>query len=261
MTAPHSRFAWEYPLTNPKPSDAQADTLGAKPLNFYITPAHPCGYLPGRAATSLIADLRVRVDTRLYSLLINYGFRRSGEIIYRPQCQHCNACVPVRIPAADFKPRRNQRRIWQRNQDLRVERVPVAFQDDHFRLYQRYIASRHSGGGMDHVNPEHYIEFIKSAGIDAGLYEFRLDGQLLAVAVTDHLTQGWSAVYTFFDPEQAARGLGTFAILWQIDQVRRQGLTWLYLGYWIKECRKMSYKDQYMPMEIYRDNVWLRIDT
>jgi len=245
-------------MTDPRPADAPNDAADPKKLNFYITSAHPCNYLPGRQASSLIADLRVRITTPIYAALINHGFRRSGDYVYRPHCQACDACVPVRVPVALFQPKRSQKRTWQRNQDLHVRRVDCAYHAEHFLLYQRYVRSRHNGTGMDQCGPDHYMEFIGSAGIDTVLYEFRHGDALLAVAVVDQLPQGLSAVYTFFEPDQKARSLGVYAVLWQIYEAQRVGLPWLYLGYWIKDCRKMSYKDQYRPQEMYRNGQWIR---
>lgn len=246
-------------MADPKISKPQ-EAVNIRSLNFYLTPAHACSYLPHRQASSLIADLRVRIDTQTYGTLINYGFRRSGDYVYRPHCQGCDACIPVRVPVTLFRPRRAQKRIWRRNQDLDVRRVAVAYQEEHFTLYQRYISDRHNGGGMDHTSPEHYMDFIKSSDIDTALYEFRLSGQLLAVAVVDHLQDALSAVYTFFDPDHEARSLGAYAILWEIHEARRLGLNWLYLGYWIKQCPKMSYKSDYRPLEIYRNGRWILLD-
>lgn len=245
-------------MTDPRPADTPNDAADPQKLNFYITSAHPCNYLPGRQASSLIADLRVRITTPIYAALINHGFRRSGDYVYRPHCQACDACVPVRVPVALFQPKRSQKRTWRRNQDLHVRRVECAYHAEHFLLYQRYVRSRHNGTGMDQCGPDHYMEFIGSAGIDTVLYEFRHGDALLAVAVVDHLPQGLSAVYTFFEPGQEARSLGVYAVLWQIYEAQRLGLPWLYLGYWIKDCRKMSYKDQYRPLEMHRNGQWIR---
>lgn len=227
-------------------------------MDFYLAGPHPCNYLTDRSASTLYADPYQPVSTALYSRLIAHGFRRSGEHLYRPHCHGCEACIPVRIPVAEFSARRNQLRTWRRNQDLTVQAAPHTRQPEHFQLYQRYLASRHPGGGMDDTSPDHYQNFLLCEGLDTRLYEFRSGEQLLAVAVTDHLEQGLSAVYTFYDPDHPGRSLGNYAILWQIQQARRLGLPWLYLGYWIKECRKMSYKDEYRPLEIYRHGRWSR---
>lgn len=229
-------------------------------LTFYATMPHTCGYLAGQSAATLLADPQTAINTPLYSTLIEYGFRRSGERVYRPRCENCQACIAVRVPVATFQPSRIQKRIWRRNHDLDVQRVAPVRSDEHFELYQHYLAQRHAGGGMDDPDPDHYLAFLASPHIDTGFYEFRLHGQLLAVAVVDHLQQSLSAVYTFFDPQHAQRSLGVYAVLWQIEHARQLNLTWLYLGYWIKESPKMSYKEHYRPLERYQRGQWVRID-
>ncbi len=225
-------------------------------LTFYATMPHPCSYLEKQIAATLLADPQTVINTTLYSDLINYGFRRSGERVYRPRCEKCQACIPVRVPVTAFQPNRIQRRIWRRNQDIDVQRVAPRHSSEHFDLYQNYLAQRHAGGGMDSPDPDNYLEFLASPHIDTDFYEFRLHGQLLAVAVADHLQQGLSAVYTFFDPQHTQRSLGVYAVLWQIEHTRQLGLPWLYLGYWIKESPKMNYKEQYQPLEIYQRGRW-----
>ena len=229
-----------------------------KLLSFYATPVHECSYLPDREAVTVFADPEFRKDTALYSVLSRYGFRRSGQHIYRPRCPACQACVPVRVPVREFKPRRSQRRAWRANQDLQVIAREPLFDEEHFGLYRRYLESRHKGGGMDDPTPEQYMEFLASPWSDTVFYELRLDGGLLGMTVVDQLEDGLSAVYTFFDPESSRRSLGVFAVLCALAQARRQGLDWLYLGYWIKEARKMSYKTEYQPLEFFRSGHWVR---
>lgn len=229
-----------------------------KLLSFYATPSHECSYLPDREAVTVFADPEFRKDTALYSVLSRYGFRRSGQHIYRPRCPACHACVPVRVPVREFKPRRSQRRAWRINQDLQVSHQEPLFNEEHFDLYRRYLASRHKGGGMDNPTPEQYMEFLASPWADTAFYEFRLGKRLLGVTVADQLEDGLSAVYTFFDPDSANRSLGVFAVLWELAQAKRQGLDWLYLGYWIKEAPKMRYKMEYQPLECFQNGHWVR---
>ncbi len=229
-----------------------------KLLSFYATPVHECSYLPEREAVTVFADPEFRKDTALYSVLSRYGFRRSGQHIYRPRCPACQACVPVRVPVREFKPRRSQRRAWRANQDLQVIAREPLFDEEHFGLYRRYLESRHKGGGMDDPTPDQYMEFLASPWSDTVFYEFRLDGRLLGMTVVDQLEDGLSAVYTFFEPESSHRSLGVFAVLCALAQARRQGLDWLYLGYWIKDSRKMSYKTEYQPLEFFRSGHWVR---
>lgn len=224
-------------------------------LRMFLTTDYPCSYLPGHQARNLVADPTV-TDLSLYSRLAELGFRRSGDHVYRPHCRTCAACRSLRIPAHRFTPNRSQRRIWKRNQDLQVQVVEATFKEEHFNLFARYLGVRHTGGGMDPANPENYWSFITSRWNPTGLAEFRCEEALLAVAVTDHLANGLSAVYTFFDPTQEERGLGTFAILWQITEVKRLGLQWLYLGYWVEHCHKMAYKSRFKPHEIFITERW-----
>lgn len=239
----------------------QAHLPRVKALHYFATPEHDCSYLPDRTAVTLFADPRARMSVDLYSVLTDYGFRRSGEYVYRPNCPSCNACVPARIPVADFAPRRIQRRIWHKNTDLHVQRRAAGYNAEHFALYKKYVQDRHTGGGMDHADPDKYLSFLSSSWCDTYFYEFRHDTRLLAVAVVDQLRQGLSAVYTFFDAEAAARSLGVYAVLWQVAEARRLNLPWVYLGYWIQGCRKMSYKDQYQPLEILHNATWRRLDA
>lgn len=227
-------------------------------LNFYATPPHTCSYLPGRKAVTLFADPRFPKNSRLYAALSLYGFRRSGEHLYQPYCPRCRACVPVRIPVADFRPTRAQRRTLRRNRDLTVRALPARFSEEHFELYCRYLAARHAGGGMDNPTPESYMNFLTAAWADTVFFEMRLKNRLAAVAVSDRFPEAMSAVYTFFDPELSRRSLGRYAILYQIDAARRAGWRWLYLGYWIADCAKMQYKDEYQPLEYYLDGRWCR---
>lgn len=226
-------------------------------LTFYATMPRTCSYLAEQTAATLLVDPQAAVNTPLYSTLIEYGFRRSGEHVYRPRCENCQACIPVRIPVEVFQPSRIQKRIWRRNQDIEVQCVPPLRNNEHFELYQRYLAHRHAGGGMDDPDPDNYLAFLASRHIDTGFYEFRLQGQLLCVAVVDHLRQGLSAVYTFFDPRYAQRSLGVYAVLWQIEHAKQRGLLWVYLGYWIKASPKMNYKAHYQPLEMYQHGQWI----
>lgn len=231
-------------------------TSHQKTPTLFLSLPHPCSYLPGKMATSLFLDPRQKLDTEAYAGFMRLGFRRSGDFIYRPHCGVCQACVPVRIPVAHFKPSRSQRRIWRRNQDLEVRAHPAVFSSEHFSLYARYQASRHPGGGMDDPNPEKFLNFLVASHIDTVFHEFRLAGRLLAVAVVDFLSDSLSAVYTFYDPDEQARGLGVHAVLWQVEEARRRQLAHVYLGYWIEESPKMAYKANYVPLEAYLDNRW-----
>lgn len=225
-------------------------------ISFYASPVHECNYLQDQKAKTVFADPTIKIHHSLYNILLQYGFRRSGEYIYRPDCPACQACTPVRVPVAKFRPNRTQRRNWKQNQDLAIKQIPARFEIEHFKLYQRYLKARHSGGGMDKPTQESYMQFLTSSWSETIFYEFKLDEQLLAIAVVDRLEQGLSAVYTFFDPDYASRSLGRFAVLYLIEQAKLMNHRWLYLGYWIEQCRKMSYKQEYLPQEKLINGVW-----
>ncbi len=236
-------------------------TSHLKSPEVFLSMPHACSYLPGRSATSLFLDPRQPLDSRQYAAFMRLGFRRSGDLIYRPHCRQCSACIPVRIPVEHFQPNRSQKRIWKRNEDLTVTDSAPLYNDEHFELYQRYQAARHRGGGMDDPDPKKYMNFLGSKYIDSTFYEMRLQGKLLGVAVTDNLPDGLSAVYTFFDPKEKRRALGVLAVLWQIEQARALNLPWVYLGYWIKECSKMSYKGNYRPLEALVNGRWTLVEN
>lgn len=231
-------------------------TRHQKTPEIFLSMPHPCSYLPGRTATTLFVDPRYPVDNEHFGRFMQLGWRRSGDLVYRPHCRGCSACVPVRIPVARFQPDRSQRRAWKRNADLQVTDRPAVYDPDHFALYQRYQTQRHAGGGMDDPDPQKYVEFLTGRYTETRFYEFRRDSLLLGVAVTDHLADGLSAVYTFFDPMERTRALGVFAVLWQIALTQDLGLPYLYLGYWIEGSPKMAYKSKYRPLEGYRDGNW-----
>jgi len=225
-------------------------------LKFYLSRPHECSYLPDHQATTLFADPERIITSEQYDDLIQFGFRRSGSMVYRPRCADCQACVPVRVPSGSFQANRNQRRIWKKNNDLTVTLKPGGYVDEHFTLYQRYISARHTGGGMDDPDAEKYIDFLLAKHIDTVFVEFRLGHKLLAVAVTDVLPNALSCVYTFFDPDVSSRSPGIYSVLWQIQEAHRRQLDWCYLGYWIENCRKMAYKTQFRPIQGQKNALW-----
>lgn len=229
----------------------------AEKLGFYATPAHECSYLPDREAITIFADPRFPKNTRLYSALADCGFRRSGEHLYMPNCKNCNSCISVRIPVADFILSRNQQRTWNKNRDIVVTTLPPKYREEHFLLYKKYLESRHRGGGMDDPKPENYMDFLTSQWSETVFFEMRLEDKLVGIAVADIMENAMSAVYTFFDPDFNNRSLGRFAVLYQLEQAKIMGLRWLYLGYWIEECKKMNYKNEYQPLEYFVGNVWI----
>lgn len=229
-------------------------------LKFYATQPHACSYLPEEQATTLFLDPSQPMDVQIYAELSEMGFRRSGDHLYRPHCQRCNACIPARIPAEGLQLNRQQKRILKRNTDLTVTDVRPAFTEEYYGLYATYIEQRHADGDMYPPSREQFHTFLVRDLPFSRFYEFRLDGRLLALAVTDVLPNGLSAVYTFYDPTEERRSLGRFAILWQAGEVARLGLKGLYLGYWIKNCRKMNYKTEYRPIELLVNQRWISLN-
>lgn len=228
-------------------------------LQFYATAPYGCAYLSGRVARSQVATPTHLIDTATYSELVDSGFRRSGVFTYRPWCDTCRECTPVRIPVASFKPNRSQRRAWQQHAGLSVRERPLAFREDHYQLYQRYQQTRHRGGGMDQDSREQFAHFLLQTHIDTRLIEFCEGTALRMVGIVDRLNQGLSSVYTFYDPDVPRASYGTFGVLWQIAQCQALGLDYLYLGYWIEHSRKMAYKAQFRPLQGWRQGEWRQI--
>lgn len=226
---------------------------------LYVSQEHDCSYLSEQRARTLFLDPSAKVDASLYQLLIDRGFRRSGVFLYQPACPQCAACVSLRIPVVDFKPNRSQRRNWKMNHHrIAVQALPAEYSQEHFDLYAKYQAQRHADGAMTCNESDQYMKFLTSDWAETLFYEFRLDGTLLAVAATDLLPNGISCVYTFFDPERRAEGLGVFALLWQIQHARELGMQWVYPGFWIEGSSKMSYKSSYRPLEAWDGKSWKR---
>jgi len=242
-----------------KPEHADMTHLtepGFHTLQFYATAIYPCSYLPGLEARSQVAAPTHLIDANVYSGLVDQGFRRSGLFTYRPHCDHCDACLPIRVDTRRFAATRSQRRSWKRHADLLAHEMPLHWKNEHFELYQRYQSRRHPGAGMDEDSHAQYTQFLLNSRVDSCLVEFRLpDGTLRMVSIIDRLENGLSSVYTFFDPDVPG-SLGTYGILWQIERCRSLGLPWLYLGYWIEQSRKMAYKSQYHPSQILKNGNW-----
>ncbi|UZE97938.1 arginyltransferase [Alkalimarinus alittae] len=225
-------------------------------LIFYATPEHNCSYLEAKKATTMFVDPKASVDKELYSKLSVLGFRRSGNHYYRPHCNHCSACVPVRVPVNQFKPSRSQKRILKKNIGLEISITPPEFCQKHYDLYEKYIIERHSDGDMYPPSEEQYRSFLVEGNPSTFFVEFKYKGELIGVSVIDELNDGLSAVYTYFDPDISDRSLGVYSVLWQIEECKRRSLDHIYLGYWIKSCRKMEYKTLYKPVEFLISNKW-----
>lgn len=232
---------------------------GGSGPKLYHTSEHVCGYYPERLARNLVVDPARPSQAGVYAQALLNGFRRAGAHLYRPHCRGCHACIPCRIDVASFRPNRAQRRCWRDGRAIELQDRPARYDDEVFALYQRYLALRHPAGGMDDPEPEDFARFLLCDWAQTRFLELRLDGRLLAVAVSDRLSDALSAVYTFYDPSPSWRGLGTLAILRQIDYCRRQGLRHLYLGYWIAGHPKMDYKRRFRPMQYLCTGRWVEL--
>ncbi len=233
-------------------------------IQYYTTAAYPCSYLEGQLARSQVAAPSEAIDAANYDVLIRHGFRRSGSFVYRPQCDRCSACLSIRLPVADFKPNRSQKRAWTRHESLVCTVIEPTFSGEHYALYKRYQKSRHPGGGMDIDDETQYTDFLVRSNVRSWMVEFREpstdqgSGELKMVSIIDQLHNGLSAVYTFYAPE-SGQNLGTFNVLWQIRQAQARGLRYLYLGYWIESSKKMAYKAHFKPYELMLNGTWQTI--
>ncbi len=232
----------------------------AHKLQFYLTSAYSCSYLPGRMARSQVATPSHLITAEVYSELIQLGFRRSGAYVYRPLCDRCRACVPVRLLVDEFEPNRTQRRATKRHGNMTYHMLPLRFEQEHFDLYRRYQSQRHPGGGMDQDDQQQYRQFLLESGVSTNLVEFRENDVLRMVSLVDVVDNGLSAVYTFYDPAIEQASFGTYNVMWQIERCRALGLPYLYLGYWIADSQKMAYKVRFRPMEGLIDGHWRRLE-
>ena len=227
-------------------------------IRFFSTQPHECSYIEGEQATSIFVDPDLDVSQALYTQLSSLGFRRSGQHLYRPHCSDCSQCIATRLLVNKFKPSRSQKRTIKRNNDLIYQQSSNPLSQEYYDLYEAYLSLRHKDGDMYPPTFEQYQTFLNSQWADTHFFEARDgDGKLVSVMVCDLVDSGFSAIYSFFDPAQPKRSLGVMNVLWQIQLAKHNKLTYLYLGYWISNCKKMSYKSNYQPLEVYIDSDWI----
>lgn len=229
-------------------------------LQFYLTAPYPCSYLADQEARSQVATPSFLISSPIYSELVRQGFRRSGTFTYRPRCDGCQACVPARVDVNNFLPNRTQRRVWKKNVQLDATLHPFEDKTEYFDLYKRYQNARHRDSGMSNDNHEQYQKFLLQSHVDSMLVTFREGDILRMVSIIDVLDDGLSSVYTFFEPDYKQASYGTYNVLWQIDLCRQLNLPYLYLGYWIKQSQKMSYKANFQPLQGLTNGNWQTIN-
>ncbi|MGL4666730.1 MAG: arginyltransferase [Saezia sp.] len=232
-------------------------------LQSYLTHPYECSYLPDRRACSEVVVPAHLIDTHVYAQLVDMGFRRSGLFVYRPACDSCRACVPIRVLVDAFEPSKNQKKANRQLTHLEASVFDLRDTDEYYRLYQKYQNKRHSGGGMDEDKRTQYQEFLGVSGVNTKVVEYReasANDALRMVSIVDILSDGLSAVYTYYDPDNEKRSYGTYGILWQIAYAKKLGLPYVYLGYWVRDCQKMSYKSNFQPFEVLTDQGWQRFD-
>ena len=234
---------------------------------FFVTAPSPCPYLPGKIERKVFTELRGADANELNEALGRIGFRRSQNVVYRPSCDNCSACVSVRVVARDFDPNATQRKLLRRHSDLVVNVCEPWTTEEQFDLLRRYLAFRHPDGGMANMDAYDYADMVEQTPVSTVVVEYRepssndRPGKLVAACLTDKHSDGLSMVYSFYDATaEARRGLGTFVILDHIVRAARAGLPYVYLGYWIEGCDRMSYKTRFRPIERLTANGWRRFE-
>lgn len=234
--------------------------MTSRQLQLYITVESPCSYYDDRVSRNLVPDPDLPMNMPIYNQLIQHGFRRSGSYSYRPYCRHCQSCVASRIPVEAFRPNRSQRRCSNRNSDLTMSTSRARFTEEHFALYARYLDSRHEDSSMAGPSEDDFRDFLFCDWSDTRFIELRQDSRLVAVAVTDFVRDGLSAVYSYYDPDMPERSLGSYCILQQVAMARQLRLPYVYLGYWLEHHPRMHYKINFRPLELYIDDCWQQFD-
>ena len=237
---------------------------------FYLTAPSPCPYLSGKEERKVFTHLVGERAGELNNILTQGGFRRSQSIAYRPACENCRACISVRVVAKDFRPTQSMRRILRRNADIAGEMRIAVPTSEQYAIFRAYLDSRHRDGGMADMTVLDYAMMVEDSHIETRIIEYRRrepgmpakrrGGELVAIALTDVLGDGLSMVYSFFEPEEANRSLGTFMVLDHIARAQSMGLAYVYLGYWVRGSQKMDYKGRFLPQERLMPDGWARID-
>ena len=238
---------------------------------FYLTAPTPCPYLPGKEERKVFTHIVGKRAREMNEILTQGGFRRSQTIAYRPACEACRACVSVRVVTDEFRPTGNMRRVLKGNADLVGNLASNRPSSDQYSLFRRYLDSRHADGGMVDMTVLDYSMMVEDSHVETRVVEYRRRGpdtaingrgrgDVLGVCLTDVLSDGLSMVYSFYDPEEAHRSLGTFMILDHIARARAMGLAYLYLGYWVEGSPKMHYKARFRPQERLMPQGWARVE-
>jgi len=235
------------------------DAKLTRPQFYYTTAPLPCPYLPGRTERKIVTEITGADAESLHDHLSRAGFRRSHNIAYAPVCPGCSSCVPIRVPVNAFTPDRTLRKIWRQNRHIQGFDVPAHATQEQYALFQRYQNARHGDGDMAAMSFYDYRAMIEDTPIDTFVIEFRdASDVLVGACLVDRLNDGLSAVYSFFAPELARQSLGNHAILWLIERTRELQLPYVYLGYWVRESRKMAYKTRFAPAEVLIGGAWRR---
>ena len=225
-------------------------------IQFYVTTKYACGYITGQDAQSIVATPYKIINSKNFNNLINNGFRRSGQYVYKPNCKNCSACIPIRLLAQNFTPSKSQKRVRKYLNKLTVKVLPLTFDEEHYELYVQYQNKRHRTSNEEEDDIADYNDFLIKSNVNSNIIEFRLDNKLKIVSIVDFVNDGISAVYTFYDCDNNKLSLGTISIIWLLDLCKRENLKFLYLGYWINESQKMKYKTNFKPYELMIEGVW-----